>query len=154
MASLNKVCLIGHLGKDPEGRYMPDGNAVTNVSLATSFKWKDKASGEDREETEWHRLTFYGRQAEVASEYLKKGAMIYVEGRLKTRKWQDKDGVDRYTTEIICYELKMLSRAPGTSESGSAPERSASAKPAPNPAAAEPKKTGGKFDDMADDIPF
>ena len=106
MASLNRATLIGNLGKDPEIRYTPDGAAVCNVSIATTSSWRDKASGERREETEWHRVVFYGRLAEIAGEYLKKGRTVFVEGRLKTRKWQDKDsGTDRYSTEIIADQM-------------------------------------------------
>lgn len=109
MASLNRATLIGNLGKDPEIRYTPDGAAVCNVSIATTSTWRDKASGERREETEWHRVVFYGRLAEIAGEYLKKGRTVFVEGRLKTRKWQDKDsGGDRYSTEIIADQMQML----------------------------------------------
>jgi len=109
MASLNRATLIGNLGKDPEIRYTPDGAAVCNVSIATTSTWRDKASGERREETEWHRIVFYGRLAEIAGEYLKKGRTVFVEGRLKTRKWQDKDsGTDRYSTEIIADQMQML----------------------------------------------
>src|SRR3954467_5679210 len=108
MASVNKVIVVGNLGRDPETRYMPDGAAITNVSVATSFQWTDKASGEKKEETEWHRVVFRAKLAEIAGEYLKKGSQVYVEGRLRTRKWQDKDGQDRYTTEIMATEMKML----------------------------------------------
>ncbi|WP_269498072.1 single-stranded DNA-binding protein [Castellaniella sp. S9] len=109
MASLNRATLIGNLGKDPEIRYTPDGAAVCNVSIATTSTWRDKASGERREETEWHRAVFYGRLAEIAGEYLKKGRTVFVEGRLKTRKWQDKEsGTDRYSTEIIADQMQML----------------------------------------------
>jgi len=108
MASLNKVCLIGNLGADPETRYTAGGTAVTNVRIATTEKWTDKQSGEKHEETEWHRITFFGRQAEVAGEYLKKGSSIYIEGRLKTNKYTDKDGIERWSTDIIANELKML----------------------------------------------
>lgn len=108
MASLNKVQLIGHLGADPETRFTTSGDAVTNVRLATSETWKDKASGEQRENTEWHRVVFYRRLAEVAGEYLKKGSQVYIEGRIKTRKWQDKEGKDQYTTEIEATEMKTL----------------------------------------------
>ena len=107
MASLNKVTLIGNLGKDPETRYMPNGEAVTNITIATTETWKDKA-GAKHEQTEWHRITFYRRLAEIAGEYLKKGSQIYVEGRLETRKWQDKEGKDRYTTEVIASEMKSI----------------------------------------------
>lgn len=108
MKMLNKVTLIGNLGVDPEVRHMPTGGAVTNISLATTFKWKDKQSGMRKENTEWHRIVFYNRLAEVAGEYLRKGSKVHVEGRLQTRKWQDKTGIDRYTTEIIGSEMNML----------------------------------------------
>ncbi|MER1941179.1 single-stranded DNA-binding protein [Castellaniella sp. MT123] len=124
MASLNRATLIGNLGKDPEIRYTPDGAAVCNVSIATTSTWRDKASGERREETEWHRVVFYGRQAEIAGEYLKKGRTVFVEGRLKTRKWQDKDsGTDRYSTEIIADQMQML----GGRDDGPAGEAKAAA---------------------------
>ncbi|OAE52847.1 single-stranded DNA-binding protein [Achromobacter insolitus] len=109
MASVNKVILVGNLGRDPDVRYSPDGGAICNMSVATTSSWKDKASGEKREETEWHRVVFYGRLAEIAGEYLKKGRPVYLEGRLKTRKWQDKDtGADRYSTEVIADQMQML----------------------------------------------
>ena len=109
MASVNKVILVGNLGRDPEVRYSPDGAAICNVSIATTSQWKDKASGERREETEWHRVVMYNRLAEIAGEYLKKGRSVYIEGRLKTRKWQDKDtGADRYSTEIVADQMQML----------------------------------------------
>ena len=110
---VNKVILVGNLGKDPEVRYSPNGQAVANVTIATSESWKDKTSGEKQERTEWHRIVFFGRLAEIAGEYLKKGAQIYVEGRLQTRKWQDKDGHDRYTTEIVANEMQMLGSRSG-----------------------------------------
>jgi len=113
MASVNKVILIGNLGRDPETRYSPNGGAICNVSIATTRNWKDKASGEKREETEWHRVVFYDRLAEIAGEYLKKGRPVYVEGRLKTRKWTDKEGQDRYTTEIIAEEMQLLGSREG-----------------------------------------
>jgi single-strand DNA-binding protein len=156
--SVNKVILIGRLGKDPETRYMPNGEAVTNVSLATSERWKDK-NGEKQERTEWHNLTFYRRLAEIAGEYLKKGSQVYVEGRIQTRKWQDKDGRDRYTTDIIVNEMTMLdSKGGGAGSFEVAPERgeatgsvgggaAAASKPAAKPA-------GGGFDNFDDDIPF
>jgi single-strand DNA-binding protein len=151
MASVNKVIVVGNLGRDPETRYMPDGAAITNVSVATSFQWTDKASGEKKEETEWHRVVFRGRLAEVAGEYLKKGSQVYVEGRLRTRKWQDKDGQDRYSTEIIATEMKMLGSRAGSGEPrGEAPPMETRAA---EPKAAA-KKPAGKFDDMEDDIPF
>lgn len=153
MASVNKVILVGNLGRDPETRYMPDGAALTNVSVATSYQWTDKASGEKKEETEWHRVVFRARLAEIAGEYLKKGSQIYVEGRLRTRKWQDKEGQERYTTEIVADTMKMLGSRAGAGEPrGDAPsEPAAAARGAPK---AEAKKPAGKFDDMEDDIPF
>src|SRR5476649_2264600 len=113
MASINKVILIGNLGRDPETRFLPSGGAVTNISIATTDTWKDKASGEKKEATEWHRVAFFGRLAEIAGEYLKKGSQVYVEGRLQTRKWQDKDGNDKYTTEIIADTMQMLGSRAG-----------------------------------------
>ncbi len=170
MASLNKVQIIGNLGRDPEVRYTPNGNAVCNVSVATTRQWKNKESGDKQEETEWHRVVFYDRLAEIAGEYLKKGRSVYVEGRLKTRKWTDKEGKEQYTTEIVATEMQMLGGregmgggggAPadeggGYSEGGggSAPQRSA---PAARPAAAQrpaPKQPATGFDNMDDDIPF
>jgi single-strand DNA-binding protein len=154
MASVNKVIIVGNLGADPETKYLPSGDAVTNIRVATTDKWKDKASGEMKEATEWHRIAFFGRLAEVAGEYLKKGSQIYVEGTLRTRKWQDKDGQDRYSTEIRGDVMQMLGRREGGGEARPLPERGAArseAKPAPAAAAA---KKPGKFDDMEDDIPF
>lgn len=119
MASLNKVQLIGNLGRDPEVRYAPDGTAFATLSLATSERWKDKETGEPRESTEWHRVVFSGKLAEIAGEYLIKGSAIYVEGKLKTRKYQDKDGKDQYTTEIRCEQMKMLGGARKESQEGS-----------------------------------
>jgi single-strand DNA-binding protein len=113
MASVNKVIIVGNLGKDPETRYSPNGGAICNVRLATTRNWKDKATGEKKEETEWHSVVFYDRLAEIAGEYLKKGRSVYVEGRLKTRKWQDKEGQDRYTTEIIAAEMQLLGSREG-----------------------------------------
>jgi single-strand DNA-binding protein len=119
MSSLNRVFLIGRLGKDPETRYMPSGGQVTNVTIATSDKWKDKTSGEMKESTEWHRVVFFGKLAEVASQYLKKGAQVHIEGKLQTRKWEDSSGQDRYTTEIVASDMVMLG---GRGESGQASE--------------------------------
>ncbi|MBP9714081.1 MAG: single-stranded DNA-binding protein [Sterolibacterium sp.] len=147
MASVNKVILVGNLGKDPETRYMPNGDAVTNITLATTESWKDKASGEKKEATEWHRVVFFRKLAEIAGQYLKKGSQVYIEGALKTRKWQDKDGQDRYTTEIVADEMKMLG---GKSEGAQAAPRSESA-PAQSPTQ---RPVSPSFDDMADDIPF
>jgi single-strand DNA-binding protein len=151
MASVNKVILVGNLGRDPETKYMPDGAAITNVSLATSFQWTDKASGEKKEETEWHRIVFRGRLAEIAGEYLKKGSQVYVEGRLRTRKWQDKEGQDRYTTEIVADTMQMLGSRSGAGEPRPEPMGAKAAEPK---AASVAKKPAGKFDDMEDDIPF
>ena len=157
MASVNKVIIVGNLGADPETRYTPGGDAVTNIRIATTDKWKDKASGEMKEQTEWHRVSFWGRLAEVAGEYLKKGSQVYIEGSLRTRKWQDKEsGQDRYSTEIRGEVMQMLGRREGggmpREEGAGGGERAA--RPA---AAAKPsgeKKPAGKFDDMEDDIPF
>ena len=157
MASVNKVILIGNLGRDPETRYMPEGAAITNISVATTEVWKDK-NGEKQEKTEWHRVAFFGKLAEIAGEYLKKGSQVYVEGRLQTRKWQDKEGNDKYSTEIVADRMQMLGSRQGMGGAGAgagaereAPEREgAAAKGAAKPAA----KAGGKFDDFEDDIPF
>jgi single-strand DNA-binding protein len=161
MASVNKVILIGNCGRDPEVRYAPSGSAICNVSIATSRSWKDKTSGERQEETEWHRVVFYDRLAEIAGEYLKKGKSVYVEGRLKTRKWTDKDGAEKYTTEIIAQEMTLLGSregggagAGGMDEGGGgAPRATPAARPAP---ASKPpaQKSSTGFDDMDDDIPF
>lgn len=153
MASVNKVILVGNLGQDPETRYLPNGEAVTNVSIATTETWKDRTSGERQEKTEWHRVTFYRRLAEVAGEYLQKGSQIYVEGRLQTRKWQDKEGNDRYTTEIIANEMKMLGSRPRGDSDDDGEER----RPAPARKKASPPSAGrrdGGIADMDDDIPF
>jgi single-strand DNA-binding protein len=154
MASVNKVILIGNLGRDPETRYMPDGGAVTNVSIATTESWKDK-NGEKQEKTEWHRVAFFGKLAEIAGEYLKKGSQVYVEGRLQTRKWQDKDGQDKYTTEIVADRMQMLGSRQGMG--GGEREGGGDREGASRPAAAKPaagKPAGSKFDDFEDDIPF
>jgi single-strand DNA-binding protein len=154
MASVNKVILVGNLGRDPEVRYTPDGAAITSVSIATTSKYKNK-SGEMVEETEWHRVTFFGRLAEIAGEYLKKGRSIYVEGRLKTRKYTDKDGVEKYATDIIANEMQMLGSREGMGGprsddegfgSGSAPASRPAGKPAGKPAPS--------MVEMDDDIPF
>jgi single-strand DNA-binding protein len=157
MASVNKVILIGNLGRDPETRVFPDGGSICNVTLATTRTWKDKTSGERQEETEWHRIVFRDRLAEIAGEYLKKGRSIYVEGRLKTRKWTDKDGVEKYTTEIVAEEMKMLGNREGM---GDGESRGGGGAPAARPAAGAgsgkpaPQKSSTSFDDMDDDIPF
>lgn len=161
MAAINKVILVGNLGKDPEVRYTPNGNAICNVSVATTRTWKDKTSGDKQEETEWHRVVFYDRLAEIAGEYLKKGRSVYVEGRLKTRKWQNKEGQDVYTTEIIATEMQMLGgRDGGGGDEGGggggySRESRGSAAPAPRAPAPRPApKSNTGFDDMDDDIPF
>lgn len=162
MASVNKVILIGNVGRDPETRYSPNGGAICNLSIATTRNWKDKGSGEKREETEWHRVVFYDRLAEIVGEYVKKGRPIYVEGRLKTRKWQDKDGVEKYTTEIIAEEMQLLGSREGggaggfegggggggysreSAQGGGGARQQPARKPAP----------AQDFENMDDDIPF
>ncbi len=175
MASVNKVILIGNLGRDPEVRYNPNGVAWCTISLATTRNWKNRETGERQEETEWHRVVFNDRLAEIAGEYLKKGRPVYVEGRLKTRKWQDKEGRDTYTTEIIADQMQLLggregggggddmggggaySRGGGDDMGGGAPRaaaRPAAPRPAPQRAPAPAPKASTGFDDMDDDIPF
>lgn len=151
MASVNKVILVGNLGKDPETRYMPNGDQVTNITVATSETWKDKSSGEQKEATEWHRVVFFRRLAEIAGQYLKKGSQVYIEGSLKTRKWQGQDGQDRYTTEIVANEMKMLGKREG-GQSSDAPSDSGHSEP--RKSAPEQKTGGGTFNDFDDDIPF
>jgi len=154
MASVNKCILIGNVGRDPEIRYTPSGSAVCNVTIATSRQRKNKDSGEKQEETEWHRVVFYDRLAEIAGEYLKKGRSVYVEGRLKTRKWTDKEGKDNYTTEIVAAEMNML----GGRDDGEAPAKPAQRAAAPAPAPMRrPAPAAGTtaFDDMdCDPLPF
>jgi single-strand DNA-binding protein len=159
MASVNKVILIGNLGRDPETRYTADGAAITNIAIATSDRWKDKATGEMKEATEWHRVVFFGRQAEIAGEYLKKGRPVYVEGRLRTRKWQDKDGNDKYTTEIVAENMQMLGSREGMGGGGAefegAGEESRTAAPARASSGRAPaSKPATTIADMDDDIPF
>jgi single-strand DNA-binding protein len=178
MASVNKVILIGNLGRDPEVRYTTNGAAICNVSIATTRNWKSKDSGERQEETEWHRVVFFDRLAEIAGEYLKKGRAVYVEGRLKTRKWTDKDGIEKYTTEIFAEQMQLLggredggmgggggARASMAGGGGGddygdaggaapAPRRSAPPPRAPAPAPRPAPKSSTGFDDMDDDIPF
>jgi single-strand DNA-binding protein len=150
MASVNKVIVVGNLGKDPETRFLPDGKAVCNFSVATTDKWTDKATNEKKEATEWHRISSFGRLAEICGEYLKKGSQVYVEGKLRTRKWQDKEGQDRYTTEIIADAMQMLGSRSGMGASEPRemrePSTAGESKPAKIPA--------GQFQDMDDDIPF
>jgi single-strand DNA-binding protein len=179
MASVNKVILIGNLGRDPEVRYNPSGGAWCTISLATTRNWKNRETGERQEETEWHRVVFNDRLAEIAGEYLKKGRPVYVEGRLKTRKWQDKEGKDTYTTEIIADQMQLLGGREGGGDEGGggggyqrggdmggdergggAPRAAAAARPAAAPRPAPPRapapapKASTGFDDMDDDIPF
>lgn len=150
MASVNKVILIGNLGADPEIRYMPNGDQVATLRIATTDAWKDKQSGEKREATEWHRVVLFRRLAEIAGQYLKKGSQVYIEGSLKTRKWQDKDGQDRYTTEIVGDVMKMLGGRPTGTEGAPAARPAQAAAPAP----ASSSGNGGSFNDFEDDIPF
>lgn len=162
---INKVILIGNLGNDPETRYMPSGGAVTNITVATSESWKDKQTGQPQERTEWHRVVFFNRLAEIAGEYLRKGSKVYIEGSLRTRKWQGQDGQDKYTTEIVASEMQMLDSR-GGGQGASSPDRSydqsaASAAPqsgggAPSaaPSAAASAAPAGNFDNFDDDIPF
>lgn len=154
MASVNKAIIVGHLGKDPELRYSASGEAMCNITVATSESWKDKATGEKKELTEWHRISFFGKLAEICGQYLKKGSQVYVEGSIRTRKWTDKDGQERYTTEIRGDEMKMLggksdNQRPADSQDGGyepAPSRPGGSQPANRP---KPS-----FDDLGDDIPF
>lgn len=154
MASVNKVILIGNLGRDPEVRYNPDGGAMANISIATTDTWKDKQSGEKQERTEWHRIVFFGKLAEIAGEYLKKGSPVYVEGRLQTRKWQDKEGQERYTTEIVADRMQMLGSRGGGSEpmTRESPPKEIASGGKSGKSSGSGK--GGGFDDLEDDIPF
>ncbi|HUW27317.1 MAG TPA: single-stranded DNA-binding protein [Sulfuriferula sp.] len=155
MASVNKVILVGNLGKDPEVRYAPSGDAIANVTLATTENWKDK-NGEKQEKTEWHRVSFFGKLAEIVGQYLKKGSQVYVEGRIQTRKWTDKEGQERYTTEIVADKMQMLGGRSGSAsmDSDSGESRRPAAPPSA-PASNRPAKSSGtSFDDMEDDIPF
>lgn len=155
---VNKVILIGNLGNDPEQKSMPNGNAVTNISLATSESWKDRQTGEQRERTEWHRVVFFGKLAEIAGQYLRKGSKVYVEGSLRTRKWQDQSGQDRYSTEVVVDmngQMQMLDgRGDGPGDSYSNQDYSQSAPANRQPAAPKPQAPAGNFDDFDDDIPF
>jgi single-strand DNA-binding protein len=165
MASVNKVILIGNLGNDPDMRYLPSGDAVANLSVATTDKYKDK-NGEMQEATEWHRVSFFGKTAEICGQYLKKGSSVYVEGSIRTRKWQDKEGQDRYTTEIRGDRMQMLGgrggMSGGTADMDSAPRQdsSSASRQASRPAQSAPARSqssapaGGSFDDLEDDIPF
>ncbi len=166
MASVNKVIIVGNLGRDPEVRTFPSGDRVANVTIATTDKWKDKQSGEMREATEWHRVVFNGRLAEIVEQYLRKGSQVYVEGSLRTRKWTDQSGVEKYSTEIRADQMQMLGSRQGMGQPAgddgydSAPRRAAppsrqapASAPAQRPAAPASKASSG-FDDMDDDIPF
>jgi single-strand DNA-binding protein len=145
---INKVIIVGNLGGDPETRYMPSGSAVTNLTVATNESWKDKATGEQKDRTEWHKVAMFNRLAEVAAEYLRKGSQVYIEGKLRTRKWQDKSGQDRWTTEIVADEMQMLGGRGGSGGGGSAPMNSPSDSGPPS----APPQPGP--DDFDDDIPF
>jgi len=148
MASVNKVIIVGNVGRDPETRYMPSGDAVTNISVATSDRYKDKQTGEMKENTEWHRIAFFGKLAEIAGQYLKKGSQVYVEGRLRTRKWTDQSGQEKYSTEIIADSMQMLgARMSGSGDSGESSGRSKSVETASSP-------SSNALDAMDDDIPF
>jgi len=146
---INKVIVVGNLGQDPDTRYMPSGSAVTNITVATNESWKDKQTGEQKDRTEWHKVAFFGRLAEIAAEYLRKGSQVYIEGKLRTRKWQDKDGHDRYTTEIVADEMQMLGGRGGAG-GGGAPMRN----DAPSQGAPSSPPPQGSSDDFDDDIPF
>ena len=169
MASVNKVIIVGNLGRDPEIRYMPSGDAIANIAVATSFRSKDRNTGEQKEQTEWHRISFFGRLAEVVGQYLKKGSSVYVEGRLQTRKYTDKDGIERYSTDIIAENMQMLGgRAGGGGMGGGddmgdmggyessapAPRQAPQRQAPPAPAARPAPKPAPNFSDMDDDIPF
>ena len=149
---VNKAIIIGTLGQDPDVKYTPNGTAVTNISVATNEEWKDKNTGEKQERTEWHRVVFFGRLAEIVSEYLRKGSQVYIEGRIQTRKWQDKDGIDRYTTEIVALEMQMLGGKGGERKTDAydnqAPAQTNQPSNAPSP---QPSQSNDDFDD---DIPF
>lgn len=154
MASVNKVILVGNLGRDPEIRYMPSGDAIANLSIATTDTWKDKG-GEKQERTEWHRVVMFGKQAEIAGEYLKKGSQVYIEGRLQTRKWTDKSEIERYTTEIIADRMQMLgSRAGGSGFDSAEKEADYNNSTSYADKPGSQTKTGSGFDDLEDDIPF
>ncbi len=148
---INKVIIVGNVGGDPETRYMPSGSAVTNLTVATNESWKDKQTGEKKERTEWHRVAMFNRLAEIAAEYLRKGSQVYIEGKLRTRKWQDKDGQDRYTTEIIADEMQMLGGRGGSSDFGGGSQGGGGRAPSQGGGNAPPQPGPDDFDD---DIPF
>jgi single-strand DNA-binding protein len=151
---INKVILIGHLGADPETRAMPSGMTVANMRLATTESWKDKQSGEQQERTEWHNVALFGRLGEIAAEYLRKGSQVYIEGRLRTRKWQDKEGRDRYTTEIVANEMQMLGGRGGAGGGGGGGGGASESAPRPEHAEAAASGAGVSRDEFDDDIPF
>jgi single-strand DNA-binding protein len=163
MASVNKVIIVGNLGRDPETRYMPSGEAVTSIAVATTDRWKDKQTGEQKEATEWHRISFFSKLAEIAGQYLKKGSQVYVEGRLRTRKYTDKDGVEKYSTEIVADTMQMLGSRQGMGGTSADEGYGSSAPAAPRQSAGAPSggaprggasKPAPNFSDMDDDIPF
>ena len=154
MASVNKVILVGNLGADPETRYMPNGDALAHIRLATTETWKDKATGEKKELTEWHRVVFRAKLAEIAGQYLKKGSAVYIEGRIRTRKWQDKDGQESYTTEIEATEMQMLGGRQSAGSSGGEAEYGGSMPSSGGGSRPAPAKKSPSFDTMDDDIPF
>jgi single-strand DNA-binding protein len=153
---VNKVILIGNLGQDPEVRYMPNGNAVTNITLATSESWKDRETGQPQERTEWHRVVFFRRLAEIAGEYLHKGSQVYIEGKLQTRKWQDQSGADRYTTEIVANEMQILGGRGGSAQAmpDMGADTNSYSDESPAPKSKSSAAAGGLSDDFDDDIPF
>ena len=151
MASVNKAIILGNIGKDPEVRYTASGEAICNITVATSESWKDKATGEKKELTEWHRISFFGKLAEICGQYLKKGSQVYVEGSIRTRKWTDKEGQERYTTEIRGDEMKMLGSAPSGNQRPANSQDGGQSDYASPPAKDRPKPS---FDDLGDDIPF
>lgn len=167
MASVNKVIIVGNLGRDPEIRYMPSGDAIANIAVATSYKSKDRNTGEQKEQTEWHRISFFGRLAEIVGQYLKKGSSVYVEGRLQTRKYTDKDGIEKYATDIVAENMQMLGgrqgmggdsmgggMGGGMDDDYSAPQRPQQRQAPPAPAPRPQPKPAPNFSDMDDDIPF
>ena len=151
---VNKVIIVGTLGKDPETRYMPSGSAVTNLRLATNEQWKDKQTGEQQERTEWHSIAMFGRLAEIAAEYLRKGSQVYIEGKLRTRKWQDKEGKDRWTTEIVADEMQMLGSKGGSAAGAGAAAGAAASGGSSSGGRAAVNDSGGPPGDFDDDIPF
>lgn len=152
MASVNKVILVGNLGQDPETRYSQDGAAITNVSIATTDKWKDKSTGQMKQHTEWHRVVFFNRLAEIVNEYLKKGSAVYIEGKLRTRKWEDKDGNEKYTTEIVAEQMQMLGSR--DSQDAEKPAKKQAVQPRRQPIQQMLDQISGGIDELDDDIPF